>query len=171
MTQPRKVRIGVVGFSRSQFDPGEARQRLKEGVEELLRRAKVSAAEASLVSGLTNMGVPKLAYELAVSLGLRTVGVSAKQALRVSAGVFPVDFLNSLEAAELAGATTESLLRMAKEYEDRARTAMRVLTAIATVGVMLLVFGVLILAIFTLFFQLYMKPINEALEMTQPGRF
>lgn len=88
-----------------------------------------------------------------------------------AAGVFPTDFVNSLEAAELAGATTESLLRLAKEYEDRARTAMRVLTAIATVLVMLLVFGVLIFAIFWLFFNLYMKPINEALEMTKPGKF
>ena len=108
------------------------------------------------------------------SLGRVTGGIRSNKEFHESfrlAGVFPSDFLNSLEAAELAGATTESLLRMAKEYEDRARTAMRVLTAIATVGVMLLVFGVLILAIFTLFFQLYMKPINEALEMTQPGRF
>jgi type II secretory pathway component PulF len=85
-------------------------------------------------------------------------------------GIFPSDFLNSLEAAELAGATTESLLRLAKEYEDRARTAMRILTGAATVLVMLLVAAVLIFAIFWLFFQLYMKPINEALEWSQPGK-
>ncbi|MEX2174418.1 MAG: type II secretion system F family protein [Pirellulaceae bacterium] len=101
-------------------------------------------------------------------------GIRANQEFHESfraAGVFPADFLDSLEAAELAGATTESLLRLAKEYENRARTAIRVLTGIATVGVMLLVFGVIIAAIFTLFFELYMKPINEALEMTQPGKF
>ena len=69
------------------------------------------------------------------------------------------------------GATTESLLRLAKEYEIRANMAMRVLTAIATVVVMLLVFGVIIFAIFWLFFNLYMKPINDALELTQPGKF
>jgi type II secretory pathway component PulF len=87
-----------------------------------------------------------------------------------AAGIFPEDFVNSLEAAELAGATTESLLRLAQQYEDRARTALRILTALATVGVMLLVFGVIIFAIFTLFFELYMKPINEALEWQQSGR-
>lgn len=87
-----------------------------------------------------------------------------------AAGIFPEDFVNSLEAAELAGATTESLLRLAQQYEDRARTALRILTAIATVGVMLLVFGVIIFAIFALFFELYMKPINEALEWQQSGR-
>jgi type II secretory pathway component PulF len=84
--------------------------------------------------------------------------------------VFPSDFLQQLEAAEMAGVTTESLLRLAKEYEERARTAMRVLTAMATVGVMLLVFGVIIYAIFSLFFNAYMKPINDALEMSRTGR-
>jgi type II secretory pathway component PulF len=85
-------------------------------------------------------------------------------------GVFPNDFLQQLEVAEMAGATTEALLRLAKEYEDRARTAMRVLTAIATVVVMLLVFGVIIFAIFSLFYHAYLKPINEMLEMTNSGR-
>ena len=32
------------------------------------------------------------------------------------------------------------------------------------------VVGVIIFAIFWLFFNLYMKPINEALELTQPGK-
>jgi type II secretory pathway component PulF len=85
-------------------------------------------------------------------------------------GVFPADFLQQVEVAELAGATTEALLRLAKEYEDRARTAMRVLTGIATVGVMLLVFAVIIFAIFSLFVNVYLKPINEMLEMTNSGR-
>ena len=86
------------------------------------------------------------------------------------AGVFPEDFVNSVEAAEIAGATTESLLRLAKEYEDRSRTSLKILTAIATVVVTLLVFALMIAAIFTLFFQLYMKPINEALEWSESGR-
>lgn len=86
------------------------------------------------------------------------------------AGVFPTDFLQQLEAAELAGVTTESLLRLAKEYEDRARTAMRVLTGVATVAVMFLVFGVIIFAIFSLAYHVYFKPLNDALEMTRTGR-
>ena len=86
------------------------------------------------------------------------------------AGVFPDEFLHSLEAAELAGATTESLLRLARHYEDKSRTAMRILTGIATVAVMLLVFAVLIVAIFSLFYHAYLKPINEILEMTESGR-
>ena len=37
------------------------------------------------------------------------------------------------EVAEEAGATNEALLRLAKEYEERARIALRVLTGIAVV--------------------------------------
>jgi type II secretory pathway component PulF len=85
-------------------------------------------------------------------------------------GVFPNDFLQQLEVAEMAGTTTEALLRLAREYDERARTAMRVLTGIATVGVMLLVFGVIIFAIFSLFTQAYLKPIQEMLDMSQSGR-
>ncbi len=110
----------------------------------------------------------------ASSLPRVTGGIRANKQFHESfrdAGLFPQDFVDQLEAAEMAGATTESLLRLAKEYEVRANTAMRVLTAIATVVVMLLVFGVIIFAIFWLFFNLYMKPINDALEMTQPGKF
>lgn len=102
-----------------------------------------------------------------------TAGVAANRQFHESfadGGVFPNDFVQQLEAAELAGVTTESLLRLAKEYEERAQSAMRVLTGIATVGVMLLVFGVIILAIFSLFYHAYLKPLNEALEMTRTGR-
>jgi type II secretory pathway component PulF len=73
-----------------------------------------------------------------------------------AAGVFPADFVQQLEVAELAGTTTESLLRLAKEYEDRARSAMHVLTGIATAVVMLLVFGVIIFAIISLFMNVYL---------------
>ena len=82
-------RIGVVGFSRSQFDHAAAEAALSSSLDQLLARARSGAVE--LVSGLTNQGVPKLAYQLAVARGLRTVGLSARQALRVRAGVFPVD--------------------------------------------------------------------------------
>lgn len=86
-----RLRIGVVGFSRSQFDHDEARARLRECVDAVLAGAGAAPVEAELVSGLTNQGVPRLAYELAAALGMRTVGVSARRALRVRAGVFPVD--------------------------------------------------------------------------------
>jgi type II secretory pathway component PulF len=85
-------------------------------------------------------------------------------------GVFPDDFVQHVEVAEMAGTTSESLLRLAHEYEDRARTAMRMLTAFATGAVMFIIFGVIIYAIFSLFFHAYYKPIQEALEMSASGR-
>jgi len=107
------------------------------------------------------------------SLPRVTAGIRANREFHESfadGGVFPQDFLQQLEAAEIAGATTEALLRLAKEYEDRARTAMAVLTGIATVAVMALVFGVIIFVILSLFFQNILNPINEMLDMTNSGR-
>jgi hypothetical protein len=67
----------------------------------------------------------------------------------------------------LAGATTESLHRLAQTYDDRSRAAMKMLTGIATVVVMLTVFAVLGFAVIMLAYQVYIKPLNEALEMTR----
>jgi type IV pilus assembly protein PilC len=85
-------------------------------------------------------------------------------------GVFPEEFVQQVEVAEMAGTTSESLLRLAREYEERARTSMRVLTGIATAGVMFVIFGVIIFAIFSLFINAYLKPIQDALEMSSTGR-
>lgn len=87
-----------------------------------------------------------------------------------AAGVFPADFIQQLEVAEMTGTTSESLLRLAGEYEERANASMRVLTMIATGIVMFLIFGVIIFAIISLFKQAYLKPIQEMLDMSQSGR-
>jgi type II secretory pathway component PulF len=87
------------------------------------------------------------------------------------AGVFPSDFIQQLEAAELAGVTTESLLRLAKEYEDRARTSVKIITGIATAVVWILAAMIMIYFIFTLFYHVYYKPIQDAIKMTEPGAF
>jgi type II secretory pathway component PulF len=107
------------------------------------------------------------------SLERVTAGIRANRQFHESfadGGVFPTDFLQQVEVAEVAGTTTEALLRLAKEYEDRAKSAMRVLTGIATVLVMLLVFGVIIFAILSLFINAYLKPINDAYEMLNSGK-
>jgi type IV pilus assembly protein PilC len=87
------------------------------------------------------------------------------------AGVFPADFVQQLEAAELAGVTTESLLRLAKEYEDRARTSVKIITGIATAAVWILAAMIMIYFIFTLFYHVYYKPIQDAIRMSEPGAF
>ena len=82
------MKIGVVGFSRSQFDKKIAILKLRNILEALTREKDVSTIE--IISGYTNMGVPRIAYRLADDMGLKTVGFSAKQALKVRAGVYPV---------------------------------------------------------------------------------
>lgn len=86
-----------------------------------------------------------------------------------AAGLFPPQFLQELEAAEIAGTTTESLHRLARDYEERARAAMSMLTGVATVAVVALIFAILIFAIFSLFFRVYLAPIREALDMAGSG--
>ena len=90
MNQPvssKILRIGVVGFSRNQFDKAQARSVLSEQYENL----KNEFGYVEIVSGYTNSGVPKIAYELAGRFGFRTIGFSARQALKVRCGLYPVD--------------------------------------------------------------------------------
>jgi type II secretory pathway component PulF len=87
-----------------------------------------------------------------------------------AAGVFPADFIQQVEVAEMAGTTSESLLRLAQEYEERAKTAMKTLTLVVTGLVWLVIFGVIIFAIFSLFINAYLKPINDMLKMSESGR-
>ena len=83
------LKIGVVGFSRNQFDQEKARTLLRAYLGVLRRRHGKRTIE--IVSGYTAQGVPLIAYELAKEFGMQTVGLSAKQALRVRAGVYPCD--------------------------------------------------------------------------------
>ena len=102
-----------------------------------------------------------------------TAGIRANRQFHESfadGGVFPADFIQQLEVAEMSGTTTESLLRLAKEYEDRARTAMQIAHrhrrrrrhARSY-------FGLFIFAIFSLVYQVYFKPMFDALDAAQSG--
>ena len=82
------TKIGVVGFSRNQFDKRTAAQKLRRILGDLT--AGQAKENIEIVSGYTNMGIPKIAYQLADEMKLTTVGFSAKQALRVRSGVYPV---------------------------------------------------------------------------------
>ena len=88
--EPKKlIRYGIVGFSRNQFDKKAATQILNELFQEIKEKHPNKTIE--IVSGYTNSGVPKIAYELSEKFGFVTVGFSAKQALKVRSGVYPVE--------------------------------------------------------------------------------
>ncbi|MGH9204816.1 MAG: type II secretion system F family protein, partial [Vicinamibacterales bacterium] len=86
------------------------------------------------------------------------------------AGVYPDDFLQMLETAEIAGTTSESMQLLCREYDERARSALRWLTWITGVGIWLFIGALLIVMIFRLAF-IYLGAINDAVDMTHPGRF
>jgi len=78
--------------------------------------------------------------------------------------VYPEEFISSLQVAEVSGTTSESLERLAEQYQDKAKTALNILTAASTVFVMVMVGLLLVFMIIRLFMVLYLGPINDALK-------
>ncbi len=92
----------------------------------------------------------------------RTVagGESMLEAFR-RPGIFPNDFLEMLETGELTGQISESMARLAEEYEHRVKMFFRLFAITAGVGVFLLVAGFIIFMIFNLMLQ-YVGILEEA---------
>ena len=83
------MRIGIVGFSSPHFDQETAQVLLRTKLQEII--SGIDKKDIEIVSGYTNTGIPKIAYEIADNIGLKTVGFSAKKALKVGSGLYPVD--------------------------------------------------------------------------------
>ena len=71
-----EFRIGVVGYSDQKFDKSEATELLEKGIDELAQDKK----NVIIVSGLTDIGIPALAYKIAVEKGFGTEGVACSKA-------------------------------------------------------------------------------------------
>ena len=85
-------------------------------------------------------------------------------------GVFPEDFLQRIEIAEHSGTDAESIDYLTKEYDERAKQAIKVIAGIFTVLIRVAVMGILILFIFRLF-STYIGAINNASEPIVRPRF
>lgn len=73
------IRVGVAGYSAKKFDYSLASTLLAVAfklVEDIFKDEK----EFSCVSGLTDIGIPALAYRYAKKKGWRTVGIACKKA-------------------------------------------------------------------------------------------
>jgi hypothetical protein len=82
------IKVGVVGYSDDKsFDHNIAKALLAIALDIVSKSHQAEGYE--LVSGLTNMGVPKLAYEMANSMGWRTIGLTSKEAKQYEC--YPVD--------------------------------------------------------------------------------
>jgi hypothetical protein len=84
----QKTKIGVVGYSLSKFNTAEATEKLQKILNSLTE--KYNNWDLELGSGYTNIGIPKIAYEMADKMGIETVGYSARKALEQDCGLYPV---------------------------------------------------------------------------------
>ncbi|MBI2045070.1 hypothetical protein HYT23_03355 [Candidatus Pacearchaeota archaeon] len=129
----KQLRVGVVGYCPpSRFDEGEARIRIREAYDKIM--ADFPDIEIIIVSGLTNAGVLKLAYEEAKIRNWKTAGVACKKAYNLRDNWFPVDespivigenwgdespaFLRNIEALVRVGGGKQSF-REAEEMKNR----------------------------------------------------
>lgn len=83
------IRIGVVGYSDpTKYDAQKGTESFYQGMEELLSRLPPGDGY-ELVSGLTDQGIPAIAYRYATDRGWRTVGIACGKAGDYE--VYPVD--------------------------------------------------------------------------------
>ncbi len=82
-----EIKIGVVGYSKQKFNEREAMRMIKEAYDIIDKR--YAGKPKAVVSGLTDIGIPALAYREAVSRGWRTIGIACAKAKNYDC--FPVD--------------------------------------------------------------------------------
>lgn len=83
------LKVGIVGFSRNAFDKETARKILEKCYQQL--QDNYPDTIIKIVSGYTDSGVPRIAYQVAEQFGFVKVGFSARQALKVRSGLYPVN--------------------------------------------------------------------------------
>jgi type II secretory pathway component PulF len=75
--------------------------------------------------------------------------------------IFPSDFLDTVESAEEGGRVPEVMEQQARFYQEESSLRMRILTRVAGFGVWLLVAGLIIVAIFRIYFIAYYGPMQQ----------
>ncbi len=127
----------------------------------------------TLDAGLDVIRSVRLALASAGSAHYEAGGERAEQAIRngasltgafAAADVFPREFLEAMETAELSGTDAESLSRLASNYDDRAKMALGVLVGVSTAAIWVMVAGLLVFVIMRIALQ-YIGMLNSALEM------
>lgn len=84
----QEIRVGVVGYCPpTKFDENEARRMIRDAYDKVAQMFK--GQKIVIVSGLTNVGVLKIAYEETIPRGWRTMGIACGRALEHE--LYPVD--------------------------------------------------------------------------------
>lgn len=126
-----ELKIGVVGYSAQKFAEGEAKRMISEAFDNL--ESQYPDRPKTIVSGLTDLGIPALAYREAVRRGWKTVGIACSKAEEYDC--FSVDermivgykwgdesetFLNSLDVLVRVGGGNQST-RETAEIKNRGK--------------------------------------------------
>ncbi len=82
----KPICVGIVGYSARKFDKKKALGFLREAFDELRRK---HGKNVMIVSGLTDLGIPALAYREAVKRGWKTSGIACVKAEKYD--IFDVD--------------------------------------------------------------------------------
>lgn len=77
--------------------------------------------------------------------------------------LLPAEFIQTVEVGELSGSDSESLERLAVIYREQAEAALSRFAVVAGVAVWMMIAGLIIFAIFTIFFQI-MKVYTDAMN-------
>jgi len=70
--------IGVVGYSEAKFDENIAKALMAIALD--IVETNHPSKEYTLVSGLTDLGIPAIAYEMADKRGWKTMGIACEKA-------------------------------------------------------------------------------------------
>ncbi len=80
------MKIGIIGYSAKKFDKKLAEKLIIEGLN------KFKAKEGDeLVSGLTDLGIPGLAYRIGKKRNMKLIGIACKKAHDEDSVCYPVD--------------------------------------------------------------------------------
>lgn len=77
------LKVGIVGYSKQKFDKGEAEAILRKvfvNLHHIRKKYELNDFAIEIVSGLTHMGIPGIAYDLAEEFGFKTVGIACNKA-------------------------------------------------------------------------------------------
>jgi len=84
------MKIGIVGYSHNEIDSERAYHLLLSGIKFFAAQCENNET-IEIVSGLTNLGIPKIAYRIADEHKYTTVGITARRALNSNFELYPVD--------------------------------------------------------------------------------
>lgn len=124
--------IGVIGYSDSLFNESKAKKLVQNGLEEIINDY---SDEPVIISGLTNLGIPRIAYEEAPSQKWKTVGfacsrseeydtfdVDKKHIIGDEWGDKSEEFLNNIDVLLRVGGRTQLM----EEAEKARRKGIRI---------------------------------------------